>query len=89
MVPFGGGTSLEGQTLTCQGGVSLDMNRMTKIIEVNEKDLDCTVQAGLGYQELNRILKGKANHLIKFSQRHVIVVTHVYQRSTKCRFGFR
>ena len=56
---FGGGTSLEGQTLAPQGGVSLDMNSMDRVLEVNIQDLDCTVQAGLGYQELNRLLKGK------------------------------
>lgn len=58
VVPFGGGTSLEGQTMAYQGGVSLDMNGMTRVLEVNAQDLDCTVQAGLGYQELNKLLKG-------------------------------
>lgn len=58
VVAFGGGTSLEGQTMASQGGVSLDMNSMTQVLEVNDQDLDCTVQAGLGYQELNRLLKG-------------------------------
>jgi len=57
VVAFGGGTSLEGQTMASQGGVSLDMNSMTQVLEVNDQDLDCTVQAGLGYQELNRLLK--------------------------------
>ena len=44
------------------GGVSLDMNNMAQVLEVNEHDLDCTVEAGIGYQELNRLLKGKLDH---------------------------
>lgn len=60
LVPFGGGTSLEGQTITTKaGGVSLDFNRMKKIIELNEDDLDVKVEAGIGYVELNEILKPK------------------------------
>jgi D-lactate dehydrogenase (cytochrome) len=69
VVAFGGGTSLEGQTMACQGGVSLDMNSMTRVLEVNDQDLDCTVQAGLGYQELNRLLKGGCLHCIWWGQR--------------------
>eukprot|EP01031_Cornospumella_fuschlensis_P041085 gene41085-50122_t len=59
IVAFGGGTSLEGQTLTLKGGVSLDFSHMKEIIEINEADLDVTVQAGLGYVELNEVLKPK------------------------------
>ena len=60
VVPFGGGTSLEGQTIvTAKGGVSLDFNQMKNIIELNEDDLDVRVEAGLGYVELNEILKSK------------------------------
>lgn len=59
IVPFGGGTSLEGQTLSPEGGCSLDLNKMREIVELNEVDLDVTVQAGIGYVELNDILKEK------------------------------
>jgi len=59
VIPFAGGTSIEGQTLTLNGGLSLDFSRMKNIIELNEGDLDITVQAGLGYIELNEILKNK------------------------------
>ena len=44
VIPFGGGTSLEGQILTPLGGVSLDFGRMQDIIELSEKDLHATVQ---------------------------------------------
>jgi D-lactate dehydrogenase (cytochrome) len=59
IVPFGGGTSLEGQTLAPKGGCSVDFNKMKEIIELNEVDLDVTVQAGIGYIELNEILKAR------------------------------
>eukprot|EP01032_Pedospumella_encystans_P022359 gene22359-25332_t len=60
VIPFGGGTSLEGQTLISPiGGVSLDFNHMKKVLELNEEDLDVRVEAGLGYVELNEILESK------------------------------
>lgn len=59
IVPFGGGTSIEGHTLALQGGLSLDMNRMKAILALNEKDLDIHLQAGVGYIELNEMLRDK------------------------------
>ena len=59
VIPFGGGTSLEGQLLAPTGGVSLDFSRMKAVLELNEGDLDITVQAGLGYVELNELLRSK------------------------------
>ena len=57
VIPFGGGTSLEGQTLTPQGGVSLDFSHMRRVLELNQDDLDVRVQAGMGYIELNELLR--------------------------------
>lgn len=58
IVPFGGGTSLEGHTLATRVGcVSLDFQRMKALLRVSPTDEDCTVQAGLGYLELNAKLK--------------------------------
>ena len=59
IVPFGGGTSIEGQTLAPLGGVSLDFARMKAVLEMSENDLYATVQSGLGYLELNEMLKDK------------------------------
>lgn len=56
IVPYGGGTSLEGHILTPARGISLDMGGMTKVLRFSRQDLDCTVQAGLGYLELNEKL---------------------------------
>lgn len=57
VIAFGGGTSLEGQTLTPYGGISLDFCRMKALLQVNQLDLDCKVQPGLGYLELNDQLR--------------------------------
>ena len=57
LVPYGGGTSLEGQLLAPQGGVSLDFSHMKGVVALRPGDLDVTVQAGLGYIELNELLK--------------------------------
>lgn len=57
VVAFGGGTSLEGQLNAVEGGISLDLSRMTTIIAVNENDLDCRVQAGVTRQALNLHLR--------------------------------
>lgn len=75
VVPYGGGTSLEGQLLPSTpvsspgtdpsappkptNAISLDMNNMKKILQLNEQDLDVRVQTGLGYVELNEFLKPK------------------------------
>ena len=57
MVPFGAGTSVEGNALAVRGGVSLDLSRMTRIIAVNPDDFDCTVEAGVRREQLNEYLR--------------------------------
>jgi D-lactate dehydrogenase (cytochrome) len=53
VVPFGVGTSLEGHVIPVHGGISLDLSRMNRIVDVNPADLDATVQAGVLRSELN------------------------------------
>ena len=57
IVPFGAGTSIEGNALPVRGGISLDLSEMTAILAVNADDFDCTVQAGVRREELNAHLR--------------------------------
>ncbi len=47
LVAWGTGTSLEGHTLPVDGGVTVDLSGMDRVLEVNQGDLDCRVQAGI------------------------------------------
>src|SRR5450755_39386 len=44
IVPFGAGTSLEGNTAAVAGGVCFDFSRMDRILKLNDKDMDVVVQ---------------------------------------------
>ncbi len=53
VIPFGVGSSLEGHLLAVQGGISIDLGRMNKVLSVNPEDLTVTVQAGVTRKQLN------------------------------------
>ncbi len=57
VVAWGTGTSLEGHSLAVRGGVTVDLSRMDKVIEVNAADMDVRVQPGLTRQALNTELR--------------------------------
>ncbi len=57
VIPFGVGSSLEGHLLAVQGGVSIDLGRMTKIVRLNAEDLTVTVQAGVTREQVNREIR--------------------------------
>ena len=53
VIPFGAGSSIEGQVLAVQGGISIDVNRMSRVLAVDADDLTATVQPGLTRKRLN------------------------------------
>ena len=57
IIPFGAGTSIEGNALPIHGGVSINLSRMDAILAVHAEDFDCTVQAGCRREALNAHLR--------------------------------
>jgi D-lactate dehydrogenase (cytochrome) len=57
LIPFGAGSSLEGQVNAPAGGFSLDFTRMNKVLAVHPEDLDCVVEPGVTREDLNTFLR--------------------------------
>ncbi len=57
VIPYGAGSSLEGHLLAVQGGISLDVSRMDRVLRIDAEDLTVTVQPGVTRKQLNEALK--------------------------------
>ena len=57
VVPFGTGTSLEGNAVGNKNGVTISLEKMNKVLSVNALDFDCRVQANVTRKQLNEYLR--------------------------------
>ena len=57
VVPFGTGTSLEGNVVGNDKGITISLEKMNKILTVNTQDFDCRVQACVTREQLNDYLR--------------------------------
>ncbi|MEG0225206.1 MAG: FAD-linked oxidase C-terminal domain-containing protein [Comamonas sp.] len=57
IIAYGAGSSIEGHLLAIQGGISLDVSRMNRVLSVNADDLTVTVQPGLSRKQLNEAIR--------------------------------
>ncbi|VDC07738.1 unnamed protein product [Peniophora sp. CBMAI 1063] len=58
IIPYSGGTSLEGQFVGSEvGSICVDVSRMDKIIAIHAEDSDLVCQPGVGWMEINEKLE--------------------------------
>ncbi len=57
VVTRGAGSGMCGQAVPIRGGISLDMKKMNRILEINPSDVYCRVEPGVVDDDLNAALK--------------------------------
>jgi D-lactate dehydrogenase (cytochrome) len=58
VVPYGAGTSLEGNAAAVAGGLCLDLSGMDRVVEISPDDMLCVVEPGVTREQLNAELRG-------------------------------
>ena len=57
MIPYSGGSSLEGNFSALYGSMSIDFAHMDNIIQIHEDDMDVVVQPSIQWMQLNEDIK--------------------------------
>jgi D-lactate dehydrogenase (cytochrome) len=57
VIPYGTGTSLEGQLNAPAGGISIDVRDMNRVLSVQAEDLTCVIEPGVTRKALNEHLR--------------------------------
>ncbi|KAL2884906.1 D-lactate dehydrogenase cytochrome, mitochondrial [Ceratocystis lukuohia] len=63
LIPYSGGTSIEGNFSAPFGGISVDFAYMDSIVALHENDMDVVVQPAVGWQDLNAELAKRGVNL--------------------------
>ncbi|MFX1587677.1 MAG: FAD-binding oxidoreductase [Promethearchaeota archaeon] len=56
VVPFVSGSNLGGLTIPLEGGIIVDLKRMNKVLEVNERDQYAIIEAGVTFSNIKNFL---------------------------------
>ncbi|MFX1303780.1 MAG: FAD-binding oxidoreductase [Promethearchaeota archaeon] len=59
VIPYGEGSGVVGGAIPIYGGIIIDMKKFNKILEINDKNLTVTAQAGINGMNLERYLNSK------------------------------
>ena len=66
IVPYGGGSGVCGGAIALHGGITIDMKRMNKLVNVDRDELTCEVEAGANGERFERDLQGRGYTLGHF-----------------------
>lgn len=62
LIPYGSGTSVEGHLAAINGGVTVNLSKLNKVIEFSPEDNLVIVEPGIAYNQLNNYLEQYGYH---------------------------